>query len=624
MKNKNVFIVIIVIILIGGIYLTYNIYQNKDNVNNSKKSIKQNNLAIMIKEEGMENYSSSNSIPIGDYVLNEEKTFCENGGKVKSYNSETGQIGFSFLGSDRCSLYFDYYKKTLYQTIAKRYNQDKTYLGLYDGEGANTYANPVYYFKGDVKDNNVLFAGYCWKIVRTTDTGGVKLIYNGKQKDFIKTTPVEQSLYTNITNDETHPFTFDTASKTWKSASDIYRNSSGTISFSVATAGDYYITYEMSSSANSTYSHFYKNGTELEAHSGKERGTIALTGLKTSDVIKVDYVQTNGTWRGNNNVTFSISKAVSGTVKSCDNVMENSQVGESTYNDKLYSPADVGYMYNTAYVINSKKITNTISNVKFGKSFTYSNGKYRLTDTITVANWKNDAYSTDLSNYHYTFFNESTSQAKIYFSIQRLASGVYYIELTNGKTGTDALNEMLYNNDVNTKESIIKTYLENWYKTNMTSYTNKLEDTIYCNDRSTNKINGWNPNGGDIDGAPILEFKNYEGNNNSLYCTNTNDKFTVSSSLGNGKLTYPVGLLTSPEAKLANASIDNYLSTGLEYWLFSPSENTKSSSIVTINMEKIYDKSVDSSLGVRPVISLKPNTEFTEGDGSFTSPYVIK
>lgn len=70
MKNKNVFIVIIVIILIGGIYLTYNIYQNKDNVNNSKKSIKQNNLAIMIKEEGMENYSSSNSIPIGDYVLN--------------------------------------------------------------------------------------------------------------------------------------------------------------------------------------------------------------------------------------------------------------------------------------------------------------------------------------------------------------------------------------------------------------------------------------------------------------------------------------------------------------------------------------------------------------------------
>ena len=255
MKTKRNFIlfvfVLISILLINGIY--YYGKPKKTKVN------KKSNWAIMIKEDGSETYSSSNSIPIGDYVLNEEKTFCENGGKVKSYNNETGQIGFSFLGSDRCSLYFDYYKKTLYQTIAKRYDSDKIYLGLYDGEGANTYANPVYYFKGDVKDNNVLFAGYCWKIVRTTDTGGVKLIYNGKQKDFIKTTPVEQSLYTNITNDETHPFTFDTASKTWKSASDIYRNSSGTISFSVATAGDYYITYEMSSSANSTYSHFYKN-----------------------------------------------------------------------------------------------------------------------------------------------------------------------------------------------------------------------------------------------------------------------------------------------------------------------------------------------------------------------------
>ena len=31
----------------------------------------------------------------------------ENGGKVKSYDSSTGKIGFSFLGSDRCTLYFD-------------------------------------------------------------------------------------------------------------------------------------------------------------------------------------------------------------------------------------------------------------------------------------------------------------------------------------------------------------------------------------------------------------------------------------------------------------------------------------------------------------------------------------
>ena len=31
--------------------------------------------------------------------------------------------------------------------------------------------------------NNVLFAGHCWQMIRTTDTGGVKMIYNGEAVD---------------------------------------------------------------------------------------------------------------------------------------------------------------------------------------------------------------------------------------------------------------------------------------------------------------------------------------------------------------------------------------------------------------------------------------------------------
>ena len=37
----------------------------------------------------------------------------------------------------------------------------------------------IYYYRGAVKDNNVLYGGYCWKIIRTTKTGGIKMIYNG-------------------------------------------------------------------------------------------------------------------------------------------------------------------------------------------------------------------------------------------------------------------------------------------------------------------------------------------------------------------------------------------------------------------------------------------------------------
>ena len=42
-------------------------------------------------------------------------------------------------------------------------------------EGNNT----IYYFKGNVTNNNVLFAGYCWKIIRTNDSGGIRMIYSG-------------------------------------------------------------------------------------------------------------------------------------------------------------------------------------------------------------------------------------------------------------------------------------------------------------------------------------------------------------------------------------------------------------------------------------------------------------
>jgi len=39
---------------------------------------------------------------------------------------------------------------------------------------------PIVYYRGDVSNNNVIFGEFCWLIVRTTETGGTKLIYNGE------------------------------------------------------------------------------------------------------------------------------------------------------------------------------------------------------------------------------------------------------------------------------------------------------------------------------------------------------------------------------------------------------------------------------------------------------------
>ena len=135
--NKKIKLGLFVFIIIGVVILNFT-YKNKNEETKTKKR-KQNNLAIMIKGDSGE-YVSSNEIPKGNYVLNEEKTICENGGKVVSYNNLTGQIGFSFLGSDRCSLYFDKIIDTQKPVISNLNVNDTTVTAvLTDDKGLSSY-----------------------------------------------------------------------------------------------------------------------------------------------------------------------------------------------------------------------------------------------------------------------------------------------------------------------------------------------------------------------------------------------------------------------------------------------------------------------------------------------------
>ena len=75
---------------------------------------------------------------------------------------------------------YDYIKNNADTTttidFSKTSVQDST-NGIYTTTNTDS-GNPVYYYRGNV-DNRVIFANFCWRIVRTTETGGVKLIYDG-------------------------------------------------------------------------------------------------------------------------------------------------------------------------------------------------------------------------------------------------------------------------------------------------------------------------------------------------------------------------------------------------------------------------------------------------------------
>ena len=191
MKKKIIYLSFILVLVISLITLS-SIYKSKDNKYNKHNTISKD-MAIMIKEEGATDYVRSNSkdIPKGNYVLNEEKTHCENNGKVTNYNSSSGTISINFIGSDKCYLYFDYKKETVkLGSAVLEVNSETpdfskvatTNEGLFK---AQDDLGTSYYFRGAVDNNWVKFGkdssgkDIYWRIIRINGDGSIRMIYTG-------------------------------------------------------------------------------------------------------------------------------------------------------------------------------------------------------------------------------------------------------------------------------------------------------------------------------------------------------------------------------------------------------------------------------------------------------------
>ena len=272
-----------------------------------------------------------------------------------------------------------------------------------------------------------MFAGYCWKIVRTTETGGTKLIYNGSpSKTYKNVERISNSSYINVENDETYPYTFNETNQEWVNDNDTNFNEV-TFIFSVKEAGDYILNYNMISSESDWGDAYILMDDEvIESVYASKESKIYLNNLKPSNVIKIVY-------RIFNNVKISIDKGVGTSSIGCTSMGASTQIGESFYNDNYTSPAFSGYMYGTVY---ERGINTTSTSDLYGNSFTYSNGTYTLSDT----------HSGPDSTHHYTCFNTTDTCANIYYVyFLNNSTTAYYITLENGKSVEDAIEEMQEN-----------------------------------------------------------------------------------------------------------------------------------------------------------------------------------
>ena len=100
-KKKGILIISCLFVILLSIFL----YPRKDD----NKSIIKKSYAFKIKNNGETSYTSVDTIPsdLTNYHIDEEKTICENGGKVSIVGNK---LAYQTIGSDRCSVYL-YYEK---------------------------------------------------------------------------------------------------------------------------------------------------------------------------------------------------------------------------------------------------------------------------------------------------------------------------------------------------------------------------------------------------------------------------------------------------------------------------------------------------------------------------------
>ena len=188
----------------------------------------------------------------------------------------------------------------------------------------------------------------------------------------------------------------------------------------------------------------------------------------------------------------------------------------------------------------------------------------------------------------------------------------------------------------NINDSLAKQTIDKWYEDNIkdTKAEAFIEDTVYCNDRSfaeeTTQIPSTTAPSTETTTEPTTVIKGvgktetkYRLDKNSYLCPNPNDRFSVSSEIGNGALKYPIATISATEGYDAK----EFLSfVSFRWYTMTPSSFTTIAQMSGRFEGKPADisASYDEEVGVVPVISVKNETLILKGDGTQQSPFMLE
>ena len=357
---------------------------------------------------------------------------------------------------------------------------------------------------------------------------------------------------------------------------------------------------------------------------------------------------------------------------------DNSAIKTRTDFNTTFTETNTGTLYKATEQIGTNPVKNVYyfagdaknNWVKFGKyqnDFSRYRGYYSTTDTsYKDYSTMDECTSASIYNKNCTEYKYANTGDDIYWriirtnhdgSIRLLYSGTSH-NTTAGYIATSLFTDKakmdpmyagymygttgsLENNRLNTNDSTIKTYIDNWYNNNLSSYSKYIStEAIYCNDRelvpeSTYKTDGTTFN--------YASYGRLNTNKTPTYnCTNIKDAFSGSNS--EAKLTYPIGLMTADEIVYAggkyytrltapyawyytNANGKN-ITGSTSWWALSPSFWDDSGSRVWFVIGSngpglLNDTFVARGFAVRPSVSLSSCNLISRGDGSANNPYTV-
>ncbi|MBR3176922.1 BsaA family SipW-dependent biofilm matrix protein [Candidatus Saccharibacteria bacterium] len=435
----------------------------------------------------------------------------------------------------------------LYDTIACQTNGPDTNVDFKqfanratgNGNGVNTLAAhqndfyPIYYYRGELDNNYVVLNDICWQIIRTTSSGGVKLIYGAP----------------------------------------------ATISNGVAIC---------------------------------------------------DGRPSNYTGIGQSYYNTSHGSTLSG------------------YTGLYASPSDAGFVHGDSYNVEDL-VMYSDTRIYFGNDVTYDGSKYHLVDVISGFT-RNNIYADAADGHHYFCPNYEDSCEEVYYGTYFANGGskIFAIRLTHGEDIEEAKRLMF---EKQTAPSDVYWTIANWFGSNMRRAASKLEATTYCNDRSiwSGSLVSKDFKAG-TDSSQWGEWA-YDMNNNlfgGYKRVSIDAKPSIDCQNDSHIHTGTFGMITADEAMLGGARA--YLNTGTyadinanstSYWLnvywtshlwtLTPSalgyDHMYQYALTNLHLFEehiVTGGQLGGEGAVRPVVSLKPGTEFASGNGTPNSPYYIE